>query len=89
MSIVQLNPPLNVRTTLGPALALLLEVDDWDVLWCCAQKETGEIWWWSNEFIRLDTTITSSRGKPTEITLPPNVEAALTKHRQRYRRQSK
>lgn len=61
--MLQLNPPLPVVTPLGPALAHIL-IDygcEHDLHWVCIQKDTCEIWTWSNPDIRAAENITERR----------------------------
>jgi len=61
--ILQLSPPIPLRTPQGPALAHFI-IDygpESDIIWGCFQDETGEIWWWPNHQVRADKNITLGR----------------------------
>jgi len=61
--IIQLNPPIPVRTPKGKALAHFM-IDDGiehDIKWVCFQDDTGECWTYRNQFIRADKNITQGR----------------------------
>lgn len=60
--ILQLNPPIPVKTPNGRALAHIL-IDygaEHDLLWVCFE-ESGECWTWNNRDIRADENITFGR----------------------------
>jgi len=60
--ILQLNPPLPVKTPKGNALAQFL-IDygpEHDLLWVCFQDD-GECWTWDNSKIRAQTNVTMNR----------------------------
>ena len=62
--MLQLDPPLPIKTPKGKALAHLL-IDygpEHDLIWVCFQDETGECWSWANPEIRAVTNITMGRG---------------------------
>lgn len=62
MSMIQLNPPIPVKTPEGNALAQVL-IDygaEHDLLWVCFQSN-GECWTWRNQDIRAETNITFGR----------------------------
>ena len=84
MTVIQLDPPLNIVTPLGKAMATFVETEEWEVYWCSFQKETGECWWWRNQYIRMYANITSDFSKPTAIKMPDRMEEALRPHRNRY-----
>jgi hypothetical protein len=76
--LTQLAPSFNVVTPMGKAIAILLQTDEWDVAyWGCVQKETGEVWWWRNELIRFDTSITGEWIKTSLIKMKPAVREAI------------
>ncbi len=83
--LIQLNPAIPVVTPLGDAVALFLQGDDWDVYWGCAQKKTGEMWWWQNQYIRLANNITGGHVSATPIKVPPELEEKLKPHLERHR----
>jgi hypothetical protein len=61
--IRQLNPPLPLTTPKGPALAHLV-IDygpEHNLLWVCAQDETGECWTYQNPQIRFCKNISMGR----------------------------
>jgi hypothetical protein len=63
MSILQLDPPVPLRTPKGDAVAHFL-IDygaEFDLLWVCFQDDTGECWTWSNPHIRAGKNITMGR----------------------------
>jgi hypothetical protein len=82
--ITQLDPPIRVITPLGDAVAYFIWTEDRAVYYGVFQDETGEQWWFENYFIRIGSSITDTPHKTTPIALPPDMEAALAKHRTRY-----
>lgn len=61
--ILQLNPPLPIKTPKGKATAHFL-IDygpENSVLWVCFQDETGECWSWQNKDVRAQDNITYGR----------------------------
>jgi len=61
--ILQLNPPVPLKTPKGPALAHFL-IDygiEHNLMWVCFQQQTGECWTWDNKDIRAEKNITSGR----------------------------
>ena len=63
--ILQLNPPIPIKTPDGKALAHIL-IDygaEHDLLWV-AFHENGECWTWNNKDIRADENITFGRISP-------------------------
>jgi hypothetical protein len=61
--ILQINPPVFLKTPKGEALAHFL-IDygiEHDLMWVCAQQETGECWTWSNKDVRFAKNITIGR----------------------------
>ena len=61
--IVQLNPPIPLKTPKGNALAQAL-IDygiEHDLVWVCFQQDTGEVWCWRNPEVRAQTNITMGR----------------------------
>jgi hypothetical protein len=63
MAILQLNPPIPLKTPKGSALAHMV-IDygaEFDLLWVCFQDETGECWSWSNPDVRGLKNITMHR----------------------------
>lgn len=64
-NLVQLNPPIPLKTPKGQGVAHVL-IDygpDYDLLWVVFQ-DSGECWTWSNQDIRSVTNITFNRGVP-------------------------
>jgi len=62
--MIQLNPPIPVKTPNGEALAHVL-IDygaEYDLLWVCFEI-SGECWTWRNQDIRPQTNITFGRQK--------------------------
>lgn len=60
--ILQLNPPIPIKTPNGRALAHVL-IDygaEHDLLWVCFEQN-GECWTWNNKDIRADENITFGR----------------------------
>ena len=60
--MLQLNPPIPVKTPKGNAIAHCL-IDygvEHDLLWVCFQKD-GECWTWKNNDIKSDSNITYGR----------------------------
>lgn len=82
--MTQLNPTIPVETPLGHGMALFLDADDHSVFWGVAQQKTGEMWWWDNQYIRLETSISGKHVNLSPIVLPPDVEDKLAVHRERY-----
>lgn len=61
--IVQLNPPLEVKTPKGDAIALFL-IDygiEHDLIWVCAINETCECWCVNNPDLRFHKNWTMGR----------------------------
>jgi hypothetical protein len=61
--ILQLNPPIPVKTPKGSAMAQVL-IDygpEHDLIWVCFQDETGECWSWPNKDIRAHQNVTMGR----------------------------
>lgn len=83
--LTQLDPTIPVETPLGHALALFIDADEHSVFWGVAQAKTGEMWWWENQYVRLETSISGKHVKLSAIVLPKAVEEALAPHRERYR----
>jgi hypothetical protein len=61
--ILQLNPPIPVRTPRGPGLAhLVIDYgEEHDLLWTVFQNDTGESWTWNNVDIRGQKNVTLGR----------------------------
>ena len=58
--LMQLNPPLPVKTPKGKAWAHVL-IDygpEADLIWVCFQDDTGECWSWANKDIRMQENLT-------------------------------
>jgi len=67
--ILQINPPLPVKTPKGNALAQFL-IDygpEHDLLWVCFQND-GECWTWDNSKIRAQTNVTMNRPSSGQTT---------------------
>lgn len=63
MSILQLNPPIPIKTPKGKAMAHAL-IDygpEHNILWVSFQDDTGECWTWQNKDIRSQDNITYGR----------------------------
>lgn len=61
--IQQLNPPIPLDCPKGPCLAWLV-IDygtEHNLMWVVAIDETGEVWTYSNEFVRAQKNITFGR----------------------------
>ena len=61
--IIQLNPPIPLKTPKGNALAQAL-IDygiEHDLVWVCFQQDTGEVWCWRNPEVIAQTNITMGR----------------------------
>jgi len=61
--MIQLNPPIPVKTPKGKAMAHVL-IDygpDYDLMWVTFQDDTGECWTWQNKDIRGQENITLDR----------------------------
>jgi hypothetical protein len=68
--MLQLNPPLPVKTPKGDAWATVL-IDygpQWDLLWVTFIEATGECWSFQNSDIRQDKNYTYGHGAPTPFT---------------------
>jgi hypothetical protein len=85
--ITQLDPPMRVITPLGNAVAYFVWTEDRAVFWGVFQDETGEQWWFENYYVRIDPSITDTPHRTSAIFIPPDLEAALAKHRGRYTQQ--
>ena len=62
MSMLQLNPAIQVVTPNGKAIAHIL-IDygiEADLIWVCFQAN-GECWCWKNQDVRADTNLTFGR----------------------------
>lgn len=62
MQMLQLNPPIPVKTPNGNAMAQVL-IDygpEHDLIWVCFE-EGGECWSWCNQDIRAQTNLTFGR----------------------------
>ena len=81
MSVTELTQPMTVLTPLGTALAVLVEVDNFEVYWCTFQRDTGECWWWRNHLIRLAPSITAGRVSTTPIKVSVAEQLAIDKAR--------
>lgn len=69
MIFTQLNPPIPITSPKGSCLAIAV-IDygpEWDILWVCAQDDTGECWTWSNREIRFQKNVTLGRSEISEI----------------------
>jgi hypothetical protein len=67
--ILQLNPPLPLKTPKGDALAHFM-IDygpEQHLYWVVFQDDTGECWTWPNPQIRAQKNITMERTSITEI----------------------
>lgn len=82
--IKQLNPPIPMMTPLGYALAYFIWGEDRLVWYGCFQCDTGENWWWLNNYVRLVPSISDEGYQISEIKLPKEMDRALAKHRKRY-----
>lgn len=75
--ILQINPPIPVKTPKGNALAQFL-IDygpEHDLLWVCFQ-DNGECWTWDNSKIRAQTNVTMNRplsGQTTGLSAPAGI----------------
>jgi hypothetical protein len=61
--MIQLNPPLPLRTPKGLGLAHFL-IDygaEADLIWVVFQDEDGQIWCWRNQEVRAEKNITFGR----------------------------
>ena len=63
MAITQLNPMIPMVTPHGKgyALAICDYSQEHDALWIVADDTTGEIWWWPNPKVRMQTNISMQR----------------------------
>lgn len=69
MSILQLNPPLPIKTPKGRAMAHFL-IDygpENSVLWVSFQDDTGECWSWQNKDVRAQDNISYGRHPKSDI----------------------
>lgn len=77
----RLNPPMEVKTPLGDAIAHFLWAESPDSLyWGVCQIETGESWWFQNSKVRYDTNITMGRVKTSPIAPMPGLEEHLKRY---------
>jgi hypothetical protein len=63
MVMLQLDPPIPLMTPKGEGLAHFI-IDyglEFDLLWVCFQRDTGECWTWANPDIRAVKNITFDR----------------------------
>lgn len=63
MALIQLAPPLVLKTPKGKAVCHFL-IDygyEHDLYWICFQHDTGECWTWNNKDIRIDNNSTVGR----------------------------
>lgn len=70
MGILQLNPPIPIKTPKGKATAHAL-IDygpEHNILWVSFQDDTGECWTWQNKDIRAQDNITYNRHPKSDIT---------------------
>jgi hypothetical protein len=80
--ITQLDTPLAVLTPLGPAWIYFVGAGGDEVEWQVFIVATGESWWFTNQYIRREPSITGGTGaKLSPIACPPGLE----KHVERYR----
>lgn len=84
-TIRQLNPPLPMITPLGYAQAYFIWGEDRLVWYGVFQQETGEQWWWLNNYVRMVISISDEQFKISPIVLPPEMEVKLSSHRKRYK----
>ena len=71
----RLNPPIEVLTPLGPAVANFIWGESSDALyWGVCIRATGESWWFRNSKVRYDTNITMDRVKTSPISPTPGLE---------------
>ena len=80
----QLNPPLPMTTPLGDALAYFIWAEDRLVWYGCFHYETGENWWWLNNYIRMCPSMSDEQHKISPITIPKDMRDKLAKHLKRY-----
>lgn len=81
--MLQLNPPLQVITPLGEAVAHFIESEADTVYFGVFQKETGENWWWENRLIRLMACLSDGRYETTPIKPSLGLAKALSRHKRR------
>lgn len=81
--ILQLNPPLPVKTPQGPALAHFIINDgpESDICWVCFQDDTGECWTWNNKSVRAQKNITQGRENISPFYNPDSVSLANKRNR--------
>ncbi|HEV7121949.1 MAG TPA: hypothetical protein VGN24_00815 [Rhodanobacter sp.] len=76
--MLQLNPPIPLNTPKGEGFAHLV-IDygpESDLYWTVLITETGEIWTYSNKYVRASKNITLGRTQPASP--PPDGEDAPT-----------
>jgi hypothetical protein len=62
MPMLQLNPPIPVKTPKGSAMAEVL-IDygpEYDLVWVCFEAD-GQCWSWRNQDIRAESNLTFGR----------------------------
>jgi hypothetical protein len=80
----QINPTIPMITPLGYAHAHFIWGNDRLVWFGVFQEETGENWWWLNNFVRLMPSISDDQFTASQIKLPKDMEESLVTHRQRH-----
>lgn len=79
--ITQLDTPLAVLTPLGAAWIYFVGAGGDEVEWQVFIAATGESWWFTNQYIRREPSITGGTGaKLSPIGIPPGLEP----HVERY-----
>lgn len=80
----QLNPTIPVITPLGYAHAHFIWGNDRLVWFGVFQEDTGEQWWFLNNHVRLVPSISDEQYAASPISLDPEMDEAMAKHRPRH-----
>lgn len=77
----QLDTPLDVLTPLGPATCYFMGDGGDNVEWQVFIKASGESWWFQNQYIRREPSITLGT-KASPIAIPPGLEPHIERYKQ-------
>lgn len=83
MCVNRVSPGLEVYTPLGKGIAKFMESTEDDVYWCVFMCNTGEAWWFRNQYIRHALAITEGIVGRSPIPIPSDMAKALRPHRER------
>lgn len=69
MISIQLHPTLPVLTPKGKGYAIIMMDygQEHDLLWVCVLDDSGEIWTYRNQEVRVQKNLTFSRKQTSEI----------------------